>query len=172
VASIRNNATVGVAVAEGSGAQFEEATQPAGAVTIEGNPAGGVQITAHSHVTFSGHNTVRNNGSPSHERRAGIWVHGGSQVSLASGSEVTLNIGPGIAADLNSTVEITDASINNNTEEGIRLRHMSIVEIEGTTTVEANADGPLTCDGSGMTVGSVVLNDAKCDGGAYQRRVR
>jgi hypothetical protein len=170
--TVRNNATVGVDVTEGSGAQFEEVTSPPGAITIEGNPVGGVQVSGHSHASFSGPHTVRTNGSPSEARRAGIRVHGGSQVSLAGGAEVTRNIGPGISADLNSTIEITDASITNNAEEGIRLRYMSIVEIEGTTTIESNAAGPLTCDGSCMAISSVVLDGAKCDGRMDQRRVR
>jgi len=157
--TVRDNST-GVAITEGSTAVFWE--QAPGPVTIEGNLTAGVMVTSHGQAGFHGHNIVRSNGSAAEPLRAGIRVDGTSQVFLEGGNEVTGNIGPGIAADINSSVDISDATITGNTEEGVRLQHMSIAAVQGTTIAEANGDGPLTCDKSSMAISSLVLKGAKC----------
>ncbi len=157
--TVRNNATAGIAVHGGSAAVISKTAS--GAVTIEGNLVAGVEVTTHSEAILHG-TAVRNNGSTTEPLRAGIWADGTSQVSLLGVNEVTGNTGPGIAADIGSSLDITDATITNNTEEGIRLKHLSIAEIQGTTTVESNGAGPLTCDKSSWAITGMVLKDVKC----------
>ncbi len=154
--TVQNNASLGVQVTEGSRAIFDEP------VTIEGNPMGGVEVTSHSQAGFHGHNKIRNNGSATEPVHAGIWVDGTSQVSLEGGNEVTGNIGPGIFADINSSLDVSDATISGNTEEGVRVRHMSVVELQTGTDARNNAGGPLTCDGTSLVITNLFAKGPKC----------
>lgn len=154
--TIKNNDAVGVQISFGGVGVFLDAT------TIEGNSMAGVEVTAHSHARFSGHNKVRNNGSTTEPLRAGIRVDGTSQVFLEGGNEVTGNIGPGIVADINSSLNVTDTTISHNTEEGVRVRHMSIAELETGTHVNGNPGGPLTCDSTSWVITTLNLNSSKC----------
>jgi hypothetical protein len=133
-----------------------------GSTTIEGNSTAGVQVISHSHARFDEQSKVRNNGSTTEPLRAGIWVDGTSQVDMQGDSEVTGNIGPGIVADINSSLDVTDATISGNTEEGIRLRHMSIAEIQGATATAGNSGGPLTCDATSLVISRVIGRGARC----------
>jgi hypothetical protein len=161
---VQNNATVGVEVTEGSRAVFWE-VQPAfpGLVTIENNPVAGVEVTLHGQADFRGRNKIRNNGSKTEPLRAGMRVDGTSQLLLVGGNEVSGNTGPGIFADINSSVEVTDATIKGNMEEGIRVRHMSIAEILGATNlVGAKGVPPLTCDATSLVITSLIAKSTAC----------
>jgi hypothetical protein len=154
--TIKNN-DIGVQISFGGVGVFT-----AGTTIIEGNSTAGVEVTSHSHARFDGQSKVRNNGSTTEPLRAGIWVDGTSQVYMQGGNEVTGNIGPGIVADINSTLDVTDATISGNTEEGIRLRRMSIAEIQGATATAGNSGGPLTCDATSLVISRLIGRGGKC----------
>jgi hypothetical protein len=158
---VQDNATVGVEVAEGGRALFEE-VGGLGSTTIEQNPTAGVDVTNHSEAKFLGHNKIMNNGSTTDHLGAGIRVDGTSEVTLEGGNEVMGNIGPGIFADINSSLEVTDTTIGANTGEGIRLRHMSIAEVQGATAIGGNGGGPLTCDSTSLAATSLIGRSLLC----------
>jgi len=155
--TIKNN-DIGVQIAFGGVGVFT-----AGTTIIEGNSTAGVQVISHSHARFDGQGKVRNNGSTTEPLRAGIWVDGTSQVYMQGDNDVTGNIGPGIVADINSSLDVTDATISGNTEEGIRLRHMSIAEIQGSTATGGNRGGPLTCDTTSLAITQLIGRGANCN---------
>lgn len=154
--TIKNN-DIGVQISFGGVGVFT-----LGTTIIEGNSTAGVQVTSHSHARFDSQTKVRNNGSTTEPLRAGIWVDGTSQIYMQGDNDVTGNIGPGIVADINSSLDVTDATISGNTEEGIRLRHMSIAEIQGATATAGNSGGPLTCDATSLVISRLIGRGAKC----------
>lgn len=154
--SVRNNAIAGVEVNYGGIGVFTSQT------TIEGNGVAGVQVLNHSHARFNHQSKIRNNGSATEPLRAGIYVDRTSQVLVDGASEVTGNIGPGIIADINSSVDIYDATISGNTEEAVRLSHMSVAEILGTTSTAGNGGGPVACDSSSLVISTLLSRSSKC----------
>ena len=153
--TVKNSDIVGVQVTEGSTAQFFDAI-------IEGNGGAGVEVTVHSSALFGGQNKIRNNGSTFEPQRAGIRVDGTSQLSLFGTTEVMGNTGPGIVADINSSLDVTDTTISGNSEEGIRVRHMSVAEIQGATTIGGNHGGPVTCDSRSLVITNLIPSTPRC----------
>jgi hypothetical protein len=121
-----------------------------------------VEVISHSHARFDGQTQVSNNGSATDPLRAGIWVDGTSQVDMQGGNQVTGNIGPGIIADINSSLDVTGATISGNMEEGIRVRHMSIAEIGAATATAGNRGGPLTCDATSLVLTQLIGRSGSC----------
>lgn len=153
--TIQNNDTIGVHISSGGVGDLTEGT------IIQGNRTVGVEVDAHSHAAFYG-TKVSNNGSSTEPLRAGISVDGTSHVALVGGNEVTGNIGPGIFADINSSLDVTDTTISGNTEEGIRVRHMSVAEIQGATTMGGNHGGPVTCDSRSLVITNLIPSTPRC----------
>ncbi|HET7840856.1 MAG TPA: right-handed parallel beta-helix repeat-containing protein [Terriglobia bacterium] len=154
---------VGVQAIIGSEVTFYEVVMPAGSVTlVEGNTSSGVEVSSNSAAWFFGHNKILNNGSTTDPLRAGIRVDGTSHALFEGGNEISGNTGPGIVADVNSSLDIWDTTISGNSEEGIRVRHMSIAEVQGSTATAGNGGGPLACDGSSLVISSLFAKTAKC----------
>jgi hypothetical protein len=168
----QENGAFGVRAESGSHVTFfgGEDTPGDWVVLIEGHTEVGVSVTSNSQASFHGLNRVRANGSLTNPSSAAVLVDGNSQAFFgpdgywaAPGStEITGNLGAGIAVDMNSSIEVVDAAINGNAREGIRVLHMSAARIGSGADVLTNDGGALMCDKSSLVLTALVKKSSQC----------
>jgi hypothetical protein len=152
--TFRDNGSYGLYVEKNSHATLSD-------IVVEGHAGVGVDAVMSSQVSLSG-TRVRRNGVLSGPGMSGIRVDGNSQAFLDGTAEVTENGGPGIVADLNSSVDARAAIINGNAMEGIRVRHGSIVTLAAESSVSPNGGPPVTCDLMSQVVSRTISRSAAC----------
>jgi hypothetical protein len=149
---IRNNGVYGVDVSlQGANTVFFSGATAPGATVIEGNGQFGVNAGTLGTAWFSGYNIVHNNGgATTASTHGGIHATRNSAVHVESNAngatEITGNVGPGILAEVNSSVSLLGANIHSNTEQGVRARTMSVVELLGQNTFASNGMDNISCD--------------------------
>ena len=167
-AVFRDNGPFGVYLEGGSHVTFSECctanpNQPVILTTlVEGHTGIGVNATMNSQAFFRGANQVLHNGSPGDPTSAGIRIDGNSHAFFEGGTEVAGNVGPGILVDLNSSLDASAAIVRGNTQEGVRVRHMSVAYLASDSKVRPNAGGPLTCDITSMAITDLVRRSFAC----------
>jgi hypothetical protein len=162
--SIRNNGGYGVFV--------EDASEIAvwwGPI-IEGNDRGGLSLPFAGTAWLTGPLLIRNNGTAGEPNSAGIYLGVGS--TLSTYGEVIFisnNFGPGILADVNSTVSVADSRIENNTGDGLRVLHMSVAQLRSGITLAGNGDASIYCDSTSMAFGDLAgIDGIECDNLEFQ----
>ena len=150
---IRNNGMVGVDVSiQGANTVYLRGGQDTPDPTIiEGNGRWGVDAGTLGVAWFDGYNIVRNNGgATTATTHGGIHAARNSTVQVLSNAkgatEITGNVGPGILAEVNSSVSLLGANIHSNTEQGVRARTMSVVELLGQNTFASHGMDNISCD--------------------------
>jgi len=153
--TIQNNGPYGVLVTMGSQVSFH----PFGdfVQTVEGHTDVGIDIANHSQAKIIGHNKIRNNGSGG-PASAGIRVDGTSEAIVGGGAEVTSNIGAGIFADVNSSLDLSDTTISSNTGPGLRVLHQSVADL-GTGIMMG---GALACDHTSLVLSDLLRPSSSC----------
>lgn len=122
---IQNNGPVGVTAGFGSQVTFFDE------VEISGHSGPALDLYANSQGYLFGANYFHNNGVTGVARSAAIRVDGNSEVFLRGGT-VSQNVGPGILALVNSSVDLTGVSFS------------------------ANSGGVVVCDSSAFMVSDLV----------------
>lgn len=146
---IQNNGPVGVRAASGSNADIFG--YEGGSTTIEGHTDAGIEVKERGQLMVWGLNFVRNNGSghPS----AGIRVDQTSQfVTMMNGLQVTNNMGSGIFADVNSSIDLSNITVSGNTGPGVLLLHQSVGELGSGILGGGNGGGALACDQRSLVI--------------------
>ena len=130
--------------------------------TIERNDWGGVLLGFISIARLEGNVVIQINGqnpdpsNPLSSFAAGIAIRGASTLqrsptSFADAPTIQFNSGPGILADLNSTVAVDDSlTLQENTGGGLNLEHNSVADLAVPGIV-------MTVNGSGS------IKDLNCD---------
>jgi len=121
---IEGNGPIGVSVGLGSQATIKDGIQ------ITNHPDAGVDVYAHSQVFINGNNQIADNGtgsSSSYPTQAGVRVDGNSEAYIRGG-QISGNGGPGILALVNSSIDLSGA------------------------TLTSNLGGPIVCDSSAWMV--------------------
>jgi hypothetical protein len=163
--TIRDNGSIGVYLEDSSHVTFYDHSN--GSVLVEGHSEIGVNITGGSQASFHGAVTVRNNGAARRPWSSGIRVDGHSQAFLEKGGfvdppQVTGNVGPGIFVDLGSGLDAPAATLQGNSAEGVRVRHLSIAHLGSGTSLRPNGRGPLVCDSTSYVVTDLLGPTAAC----------
>jgi hypothetical protein len=166
--TVRNNGQFGVLVQVGGTVWFLGGYPAATAANlVEGHSLWGVAVLLSSTAQFDGPNQIRNNGSMAAEASAGIHVGRTSAlrlISTAAGtSEISNNTGPGIRAEVNSSITLANATITNNTGAGVALERLSVGEFETGNTFSGNGTFAVSCDASSWAVGDLTgIAPIKC----------
>jgi hypothetical protein len=164
---IRNNGVHGVDVSlQGESTVYFSGGPAPDATVIEGNGQLGVNAGALGTAWFAGNNIVRNNGgNTTATTHGGIHATRNSTVQVLSdtrgATEITGNVGPGILAEVNSSVSLQGANIHANTEQGVRARTRSVVELLGQNTFASNGIASLSCDTWSLVTGDFTGIDLK-----------
>jgi hypothetical protein len=163
LAAIRNNGGYGVSVLDASEILAWEAT-------IEGNDRGGLFLRFGGTAGLHGAMLIRNNGTAGEPDSAGIHLGGGATLLVRhEGNEIANNFGPGILADVNSTVSVADGRIENNTGDGVRVLHMSVAKFGPGNTLAGNGEASIYCDSTSMAFGDLAdIDGIECDNLEFQ----
>ena len=171
---ITGNRNGGVSLEENAEVSFWGGTN-----TVTNNGATGIkslfggQLTLFGNVEVSGHsqfgldlssrsqgridasvapNVIHNNGSGSLPVRAGIRVDGNSQLFLTGSNQIVQNGGPGMLGDINSSMDVSGATISGNQAEGIRMLHESVLDLGSGMNFSGNGGAAVTCDSTSLLV--------------------
>jgi hypothetical protein len=159
--TIQNNALGGLQVAFTAYAQFngdiaEDGVTPL-ATVIDGNGLKGIELSFASSALFIGPHKISNNGSGGQPSGYGILMHHNASLGLYSAAEVSNNLGPGISADGDSSMEVSGAKILNNSGDGVLLTHASTAEWVSSpdNVISGNHPAAIACDDSSVAYGAV-----------------
>jgi len=166
---IQNNQSMGLAMFDGSSADFPEDVDGNGnpiASVISGNAFIGINVlSAHAQVT--GALQVTNNGFSGQLGHAGIRVDDNSSFVAAGTGDISAsgNSGPGIAAAAGGTMDLTGVIISNNSGDGINLQGNAQVVIfpPNTNSLSGNGGASIRCDATSVFLGDPSgLNKVEC----------
>ena len=147
---IRNNGDVGVQILGSSVAFNGRAT------VIEGHATLGVNVVRQGELSMGGPHLIQNNGSATADStlRGGIRVSRAS-VTLQNGVQIIGNVGPGIRADFNTGALVTNVTVSNNSEEGVRVGRQSVSEFIPPFTIAGNGAASVSCDTTSLVFGDL-----------------
>lgn len=160
VTTIRGNGPFGVYVEKNSHASIFE-------YLVEGHAGVGVDVVMGSQVHLQGAR-VRANGS-SQMGSAGVRLDGNSQVFLDR-AEVTGNLGPGVVADLNSSIDARAVTLSGNAREGIRVVGGSYLALGSASSLLDRF--PVTCDSLSHVISDQVSPSLLCRNVTRARQTR
>ncbi len=170
---VTDNGAYGLYLEDGGNASFiafTSSSEEVTAVVVKNHTSVGVDVAVNSQAAFHGSHRVSVNGSASDPTSAGIRVDGSSHVVLDAGNgnyaggppRITDNIGPGISADLGSSIDARAAIFRHNAQEGVRVLHNSVAYLGSDSRVAPNAGGPVTCDTTSLVVTNLVSANPAC----------
>lgn len=156
--TIRNNGDVGLQVL-GSSVMFNGRILPDGtlnATVIEGHATVGVNIVRLGELTMNGPHQIRNNGAATADPtlRGGIRMIRGS-LTLNNGVQVSNNVGPGIRADQNTGTSVTNITVSNNSEEGVKVGRQSVAGFFPPFAIVGNPVASISCDTTSLVFGDL-----------------
>ena len=125
-------------------------------IGVEGHSVLGVNIVRPADVGFSGPHKIRNNGSSTADPsvRSGIHISR-SSLTTNRGTEIANNNGPGIVADLNSSLALLNVTIANNSEQGVRVIRQSVAGFFSPLTIAGNGGASISCDTTLLVFGEL-----------------
>jgi Right handed beta helix region len=155
ITTFRDNGAYGLYIEKSSHASLY-------GTVVEGHTGVGVDVGLNSQVHLQGV-YLRQNGSAGGPDQAGVRVDGNSEALLDGASEITGNGGPGIVADLNSSIDVREGVIiTGNSREGIRVNGRSVLSLARGSAVTPNGGSPVTCDSVSNVISSVALRSRAC----------
>ena len=164
---IRNNGVYGVNISpQGANTVYFTSGPAPDATVIEGNGQFGVNVATMGVAWFAASTIVRNNGgATTATTHGGIHATRNSTVQVLSdangATEITGNVGPGILAEVNSSVSLLGTNIHSNTEQGVRARTQSVLELLGQNTFASNGIANISCDTWSLVTGDFTGIDLK-----------
>jgi Right handed beta helix region len=156
---IRNNGDVGLQIL-GSSVTFNGGgTLPDGslkATVIEGHATVGVNVVRLGELTMSGPHQIQNNGTAAADPtlRGGIRMIRGS-LALGGGVQISNNVGPGIRADQNTSTSVTNITVSNNSEEGVKVGRQSVAGFFPPFSIVGNPVASISCDATSLVFGDL-----------------
>jgi hypothetical protein len=155
--TIRNNGDVGLQVL-GSSVVFNGRILPDGtldATVVEGHATVGVNIVRLGELTMNGPHQIQNNGAALADPtlRGGIRMIRGSLT--LNGVRVSNNVGPGIRADQNTGTSVTNITVSNNSEEGVKVGRQSVAGFFPPLAIVGNPVSSISCDTTSLVFGDL-----------------
>jgi len=123
--------------------------------TVTGHTGMGVEVAMNGHALVDAGTQIIGNGTEGGADAGGLRVDGSSNATLSGESEVVENAGPGITADLGSSLDVRDASVERNTGQGVRALRMSIVHLDAEASIQPNGGASVRCDATSWVVGPI-----------------
>jgi parallel beta helix pectate lyase-like protein len=163
---IRNNGDVGLQVL-GSSVLFTGGILPDGTpnvTVIEGHATVGVNVVRLGELSMTGPHQIQNNGTATADAtlRGGIRIVRGS-LTLSNGVQVSSNVGPGIRADQNTGTSVTNITVSNNSEEGVRVGRQSVSGFFLPLTIAGNPAASISCDATSLVFGDLTgITNVEC----------
>ncbi len=163
---IRNNGDVGLQVL-GSSVLFTGGILPDGtlnATVVEGHATVGVNVVRLGELTMNGPHQIQNNGTATADPtlRGGIRMIRGS-LTLNNGVQVSNNVGPGIRADQNTGTSVTNITVSNNSEEGVRVGRQSVSGFFQPLAIVGNPVASISCDTTSLVFGDLTgITNVEC----------
>jgi len=156
---IRANGDVGVQIRASSATFNGNGALPDGTpnvTVVQNHNTVGVNIVRLGELTMNGPHQIQNNGSSVADPtlRGGIRINRGS-LNLGNGVQVAGNVGPGLRADQNTGITITDVTINNNTEEGVHVDRQSVASFSQPLSIVGNGLSSISCDTTSLLFGDL-----------------
>src|SRR5712692_341344 len=156
---IRNNGDVGLQILGSSVAFNGGGTLPDGtlrATVIEGHATVGVNVVRLGELTMNGPHQIQNNGTATADPTLGgrIRMIRGS-LTLNNGVQVSNNTGPGIRADQNTGTSVTNITVSNNSEEGVRVGRQSVAGFFPPLAIVGNPVASISCDSTSLIFGDL-----------------
>jgi hypothetical protein len=124
-----------------------------GFTTIEDNGGRGVIMQGGRSFIQGPGNGIRRNGSRG-PGFGGVRLLKGAALDL-TGVDVSANFGPGVEAEFNAVLFLTNATIANNLEHGVRVLRGAVANIPAGNAILGNGGANLTCDTTGLVVGDL-----------------
>jgi hypothetical protein len=134
---VKNNGPVGINVGIGSELAVYDN------VVISGHIGPGVELYAQGQLYMYGPNVISNNGNAGDPRSAGVVADGNSEVFLRGGT-ISANVGPGILALVNSSVDSVGETFSGNTG-GIAACDSSAYMVSDLLPPGGNPPSGITC---------------------------
>jgi hypothetical protein len=156
--TIQNNGDVGLQVL-GSSVVFNGRILPDGtlfATVIEGHAIAGVNVVRFGELSMNGPHQIQNNGTATADPtlRGGIRVVRGS-LTLNRGVDISNNTGPGIRADQNTGLSVTNITDSNNSEEGVKVGRQSVAGFFPPLAISGNGVASISCDTTSLVFGDL-----------------
>jgi hypothetical protein len=174
--SISNNTGSGLTVGSASAVQLFGDPDTPSPVIIQGNGLIGIN-TFGGQVVMSGPISIRNNGLSGGQFHAGLRSDDNSLVATDGTGVVDIsnNFGPGIEATNGGALDLAGTTINNNTEDGIRLLGNSQLAVlpANTNVIAGNGGRSILCDNSSWFFGDFTgLHGVQCQLAELRGRTR
>jgi parallel beta-helix repeat protein len=163
---IRNNGDVGLQVL-GSSVLFSGSNLPDGtldATVIAGHATTGVNIVRLGELTMNGPHQIQNNGTVVADPtlRGGVRTIRGS-LTLTNGVQISNNVGPGIRVDQNTGLSVTNITVSNNSEEGVKVGRQSVAGFFSPFSIVGNSISSISCDTTSLLFGDLTgVNNISC----------
>ncbi len=156
--TIQGNGDVGLQIL-GSSVMFNGRVLPDGTVraaVIQGHATVGVNVVRLGELTMSGPHKIQNNGTATADPtlRGGIRMIRGS-LTLNRGVQVINNTGPGIRADQNTGLSVTNITDSNNSEEGVKVGRQSVAGFFPPLAISGNGIASISCDTTSLVFGDL-----------------
>ena len=133
-----------------------QTADPTLVTTIQGHNVNGIAVARQSDLVI-GAGIIQSNGSacPTDPTCGGIYALRNSTVRLFAGS-ITGNQGSGISVEQGVDLVLINASVSQNTGDGINVRRISIGDFTtGGNTVTGNGGASVSCDTTSLLVGDL-----------------
>jgi parallel beta helix pectate lyase-like protein len=156
--TIQGNGDVGLQIL-GSSVMFNGRVLPDGTVraaVIQGHAIVGVNVVRLGELTMTGPHRIQNNGTATADPtlRGGIRMIRGS-LTLNRGVDISNNTGPGIRADQNTGLSVTNITDSNNSEEGVKVGRQSVAGFFPPLAISGNGIASISCDTTSLVFGDL-----------------
>lgn len=160
---VHNNGQVGLQI-DGSSVQAYGGALADGTpdgLVVEGHTVFGIEITGSAEVILGGQHVIRGNGSAGANPLTSSGVHvARASATFMGGAQITANLGPGIVADFNSSVQLgSGATITGNSGWSTLLLHRSVADVVS----PLGLNQPMTCDESSLAFGNLAGLPINCN---------
>jgi hypothetical protein len=163
---ILNNGDIGILALTLSNVGFATAF-PDRITTIQGHNTNGVVIIRQSHLQVNGAapHVITGNGSacPLDPTCGGVYANRNSTVNVNIGT-ITANQGAGISVEQGANFVLNNATVSNNSGDGVRLKQFSIGNIGSGNSITGNGGASVFCDERSLVNGDLTgISKVNCD---------
>jgi len=158
--NVNSNGRLGLSAGSNSHLLLSDGSGPN---IISHNGLSGVQIFGTSHGDFSGDNEITNNNTTNAAGQFGLLVQSNSGL-IMDGGTISSNAGLGVACDLHSQCQISDAQVNSNLGDGVDIIEHSSATFGNTTVSHNSGTGVLVDQGSSLSTGGDTIASNTGDG--------
>ncbi len=156
---VQNNANVGI-----HARNLSNVVLGGGGTTIQGHLTHGILIEEGSHLQVNSPGTlIQGNGTacPLDPTCGGIFATQDSTVSLTG--TISGNHGSGVSVQQGTNVQLNNATVSNNTGDGVHIQWISIGSFGSGNTITGNGGASVFCAGRSLALGNLsTFSNVRC----------